>query len=1133
MLFRRLAKLVAVLTVGVTALAVAPLTGAPATGAQESSSPSGPPESSPRVAEPFELELIEGELLIRDADEAYALENLTSISGTNNTDNGAITGGSFTTPQVNLRQDITSPIPASVFIDADFALVNPNSGIGSITSDGFMTFQASVRVNLHVDVQPPGGGDTIIAADCRTSPVNLEFVTTSPYVPAPDGDKEITLRDPNFSIPPMVEEPACDSLISGEINNQLAGPGHSLALTLGGDITLPPPPPCPTTTTLVASPEGEAELGTPVDLTATVTPDALDEKCIEAATNGDVLTGFVDFFDGPSRIGSAPVAPDGTANLPTSTIPAGTRSLTARYQGANPFGESPASAPLSYRITPNPTISATLPEYVQIDAAPTEFEVSATNTGFGGEITNARLDITFARRAGLSADLGSERLMLEYLDANDAWVTVPLTETNPTTFNLALFGSIGPATGFSLAVGEEVTTRLRVRVLTTGSTAGTACAPEQETCPGPVEVTVELVEVDDVSGSPTAGPAPAPGALATSAGTFTVTEATRRTSAVVFGVAFVGGPISPYKVRQGGAAALPRLTVGPLLSNTLRPTGFVEFELDGKPLAVRRIINSNAAPDAPGIMRVPLGSAVTEVMFDTPLDIAVGTHQVKVKYLGDALFLPSENSTTLTVVASVGVTYDCLAPASTNIRFRAHVESGLALPLPAVRPAGSTLPLGGLSLRMLFSRANLAQANARNQIAPANGTRLVGPTLSIDLGFGPDGSGTAVGIAHQNGTTLPQPTVAVPDPPVDETFTFQSPSGSVVLNGAPGDVVPVTLDVIKVTGTDPANQPHPITCTPIGAPVELGSVTLSGNTLTVEPGGRAGEGDAVTFTSAVEPYTSGQVEFRDNGVTIGVVPVVDGLASTVIDNLSIGTRNLTAVFSGGFLAPAIVSNEVELDIVSCPGSFAEEGNGAVVRLVYMQLLGDCPDPTGYAYWKGRLDSGTSQQRFADTISDTLAARKEVANDAYQAMLGRNGDPGGLAYWAEFLLTHPYREALARMGDSDEYWTKAGGTNEGFITRTYERLLDRAPDTGGFEYWLERLESGDDRSKILNEFANETEPARKVVTQSFDEILNRDPTTEERDEHVALYKGDGNRSALYSRLIGLLEFFDLAQTFPSF
>ncbi len=73
----------------------------------------------------------------------------------------------------------------------------------------------------------------------------------------------------------------------------------------------------PTTTTLIASPS-TPQYGDPVTLTASVSPS--------------VATGTISFYDGSILLGSSAVS-SGTATLITSTLSAGTHSITAIYNG--------------------------------------------------------------------------------------------------------------------------------------------------------------------------------------------------------------------------------------------------------------------------------------------------------------------------------------------------------------------------------------------------------------------------------------------------------------------------------------------------------------------------------------------------------------------------------------------------------------------------------------------------------------------------------------------------------------------------------------------------------------------------------------------------------------------------------
>jgi hypothetical protein len=204
-----------------------------------------------------------------------------------------------------------------------------------------------------------------------------------------------------------------------------------------------------------------------------------------------------------------------------------------------------------------------------------------------------------------------------------------------------------------------------------------------------------------------------------------------------------------------------------------------------------------------------------------------------------------------------------------------------------------------------------------------------------------------------------------------------------------------------------------------------------------------------------------------------------------------------------------------------------------VRLVYMELLGRCPDQSGFDHWTGRLDGGTSREAFARSISRTPEAVGRVVDDAYQTMLGRAPDPAGRVFWVKRLqASGRYDSLLADLAGSGEFWSKAGSSRVGFVTRVYDRLLDRAPDAGGLAYWVGRLEAGASRRALVLVLANLDEPLGRLVAASYEEILGRAPSGVERTQGIVFLRSTGDRSGLYADLIGSSEFEARAQEFPN-
>lgn len=107
-------------------------------------------------------------------------------------------------------------------------------------------------------------------------------------------------------------------VISGMQNIVASYPGDAIhAASFSAPVAVGP---LPTTTTLSVSPS-PAITGQPVTLTATISP-------VPVGT-----AGTVQFFDGATSLGTSTVSVLGVATLTTSSLPAGTLSLTAIYSG--------------------------------------------------------------------------------------------------------------------------------------------------------------------------------------------------------------------------------------------------------------------------------------------------------------------------------------------------------------------------------------------------------------------------------------------------------------------------------------------------------------------------------------------------------------------------------------------------------------------------------------------------------------------------------------------------------------------------------------------------------------------------------------------------------------------------------
>ncbi|MEM9898997.1 MAG: DUF4214 domain-containing protein, partial [Pseudomonadota bacterium] len=143
---------------------------------------------------------------------------------------------------------------------------------------------------------------------------------------------------------------------------------------------------------------------------------------------------------------------------------------------------------------------------------------------------------------------------------------------------------------------------------------------------------------------------------------------------------------------------------------------------------------------------------------------------------------------------------------------------------------------------------------------------------------------------------------------------------------------------------------------------------------------------------------------------------------------------------------------------------------------------------------------TSVERFhfIDEAGDTV---QSVAFDIdgaagqtyrlYQAAFDRTPDEGGFTYWlntfdaGQVSLSDMAGFFIDSQEFQDRYGTPGSVNTADFITLLYNNVLDRAPDSDGFAFWLEQAALGASREDILVSFSESTENQANV----FDDIAD--------------------------------------------
>ena len=186
--------------------------------------------------------------------------------------------------------------------------------------------------------------------------------------------------------------------------------------------------------------------------------------------------------------------------------------------------------------------------------------------------------------------------------------------------------------------------------------------------------------------------------------------------------------------------------------------------------------------------------------------------------------------------------------------------------------------------------------------------------------------------------------------------------------------------------------------------------------------------------------------------------------------------------------------------------------GPSIIFIYQTLVDRDPDRAGYDYWLSQIDSGANS---LGDLANALARSSEYQNDLahgvvrlYQAAFGRIPDQEGFEYWQDKLLTgeHTLQDVSTLFITSPEFATRFGNAPsvELLVSRMYQNTFGREPDSEGFAYWVSQVENGLTVSDLLLNFTESQEgvnllDAHVQSVMMHLQLLGRMPTVAEQLE----------------------------------
>ena len=130
-------------------------------------------------------------------------------------------------------------------------------------------------------------------------------------------------------------------------------------------------------------------------------------------------------------------------------------------------------------------------------------------------------------------------------------------------------------------------------------------------------------------------------------------------------------------------------------------------------------------------------------------------------------------------------------------------------------------------------------------------------------------------------------------------------------------------------------------------------------------------------------------------------------------------------------------------------------------------------------------SSSTRVQFTDTnIALDLDGNAGKAFRLYQAAFNRAPDLGGLGFWIDTLdRSATLGQVASGFIRSGEFIARYGEnpTPENFVNQIYTNVLHRAPDAGGYAYWVDVIKKGASLESVLANISESTENKSLVQT----------------------------------------------------
>jgi len=220
----------------------------------------------------------------------------------------------------------------------------------------------------------------------------------------------------------------------------------------------------------------------------------------------------------------------------------------------------------------------------------------------------------------------------------------------------------------------------------------------------------------------------------------------------------------------------------------------------------------------------------------------------------------------------------------------------------------------------------------------------------------------------------------------------------------------------------------------------------------------------ITFNTPTNPWIA-----TFSGLQLNYLWAVNG-AGTEFDLSDVKNNKLDTNYSINYIQACAVN----------PGPAMPPFNSrnALIDQQYRDFFGRKATASELTYWAG---TGYTANQIINWFVDQDASKRGPLVRLYKAYYKRWPDAGGYDYWIRKMKSGT---TLTKVSDSfatsSEFKNTYGSlSNEQFVILVYNNVLDRAPDTAGYNYWVKKLNDKKiSRGGVMLQFSESSEFKRK-------------------------------------------------------